>query len=119
MTTITTINIRTLKVSVHARAHRWDRITRCVQADGGLGEVVFVCDSTKGKYSGERVVQVLTSTGMMLVVNVTTNTLVTAYLASMRYTMGLYYSAGINRLPDEMFRVIKYNERKLSHLYNL
>jgi hypothetical protein len=118
MTTITTINLQALKVSVHAKRDRWERITRCVQAVGGLGEVVFVCDSNRAKYSGH-VVQVITSTGMVFVVDVERNLLITGYLASVRATKGMYGYIGQNRVPVELFERVKYNEKRFAYLYNI
>ncbi len=119
MTTITTIDIRTLKVSVHAKRDRWERITRCVQAVGGLGEVIFVCDSCKNKYREQKVVEVLTSTGMILIVNVTNNSLVTAYLGSVRHVSGLYHQVGLHRIPLDIYQMLRTNENKFAHLYHI
>ena len=118
MTTITTINIKALRVSEHAKRDRWTRITRCVEAVGGLGEVAFVCKSDRAKYAGN-VVQIVTTTGLILVVDIDRNLLITGYLASMRTTMGLYGSAGYHRMPNYVYKTVAYNERHLSHLFGI
>lgn len=119
MTTITTINIATLKVSRHAKEDRWNRIVKCVQAVGGLGEVIFTCESTKAKYPGELIVNCVTSTGLVFVVNATKGVIITGYLGSVRYIHGLYCSQGCYRMPDELFVTLRKNERKYSYLYSL
>jgi hypothetical protein len=112
-----TINIRTLKVSDHARRDRWDRITNCVQTVG-IGDVMAIVDSPKRKYTDERVVQVLTSTGMLFVVNLDRNSLITAYLCPMRLACAIYGTHGYSRIPNELYRTIDRNQRYYSHLYS-
>lgn len=112
------INIRTLRVSEHAYKDRWNRITDCISTVGGIGEVMAVVDSPKRKYLDERVVQVLTSTGMLFVVNVDKNSLITAYLCPMRLACAMYGSYGYSRIPDTLYRTINHNQRCHSHLFS-
>ena len=111
---MTTINLATMSVSVHAREHRWNRIVQCVQAVGGVGEVIYSCPSNRAKYGGQ-VVNCVTSTGLVFVVDLDKNTLITGYLGSVRHIQGLYK----NRLPDELFIRVRRNERKYGHLFSL
>ena len=110
-----TINLATLTVTQHAREHRWNRLVQCVQAVVGLGEVVYVCPSTKAKYEEDLIVNCVTSTGLVFVVNATRNILITGYLGSVRYVQGLYQG----RIPNELFITIRRNERKYSYLYSI
>ena len=110
-----TINLTTLTISRHAREHRWNRITQCIQAVGGIGEVVYTCVSTKAKYEGKLIVNCVTSTGLVFVVNATKNSLITGYLGSVRHIQGLYQ----DRLPDDLFATVKRNERRYSYLYSI
>lgn len=112
------INIRTLKVSEHAYKDRWNRITDCISTVGGIGEVMAIVDSPKRKYLDERVVQVLTSTGMLFVVNVDKNSLITAYLCPMRLACAMYGSYGYSRIPDTLYRTINHNQRCHSRLFS-
>ncbi len=112
------INIRTLKVTEHVKRDRWDRITDCIKTVGGIGEVMIAIDSTKRKYTNERVIQVLTSTGIIFVINVDRNTLITAYLCNMNLACAMYGAHGYNRLPNHLYRTIDYNQRYNSHLYS-
>lgn len=112
------INIRTLKVSEHAYRDRWNRITDCISTVGGIGEVMAVVDSPKRKYLDERVVQVLTSTGMLFVVNVDKNSLITAYLCPMRLACAMYGSYGYSRIPDTLYRTINHNHKCHSRLFS-
>lgn len=113
-----TINICTLKVSEHARRDRWDRITDCVKTVGGVGEVMAITDSPKRKYTNERVVQVLTSTGLLFVVNLDKNSLITAYACNMRMACAMYGAYGYSRIPDKLFRTINYNQTYNSRLFS-
>lgn len=113
----TTINIRTLRVSEHARKDRWVRITKSIEALGGIGEILLVCQSNKAKYT-ESVVSVVTSTGMIFVIDTASNLLITAYPATIRMTMGLYGSCGYTRMPQTLYQKISYNQRYLSHIYS-
>lgn len=119
MTTMNiTINIRTLKVTEHAYRDRWDRITDSIQTLGGIGEVMLVTDSIKRKYAEDRVVQVLTSTGMVFVVNVNRNTLITAYPCRMAVASAMFNAHGYTRIPDTLYRTIDRNQRYYSRLYS-
>lgn len=110
-----TVNIATLSVSQHVREHRWTRITECVKAVGGIGEVVYTCPSIKAKYPGQVVVNCVTSTGLVFVVNVTKNSLITGYLGTVRGIQGLYQA----KLPDDLFITVRRNERRYSYLYSI
>lgn len=112
------INIRTLKVTEHVKRDRWDRITNCIKTVGGIGEVMIAIDSAKRKYTDERVIQVLTSTGLIFVINVDQNTLITAYLCNMRLACAMYGAHGYNRIPNHLYRTIDYNQRYNSYLYS-
>lgn len=119
MTTITniSININTLKISVHAKRDRWDRITSCVQAVG-IGEPMLIIDSPKTKYTNEKVVEILTSTGMMFIVNVDKNMLITAYLCPIGTAIAMYRSRGYNRIPCNLYCTLCHNTKCYQHLYN-
>lgn len=114
----TNINIGAMRVSHHVRYERMERITKSVRIAGGIGEVVFVSDSTKSKYHTSRVVNCVTSTGMVFVVDLDRNMIITGYLGTVRYVMGLYNQAGYNRLPVELYRTIREYER-LREIYKI
>ena len=77
--------------------------------------MVYVCPSTKAKYEEDLIVNCVTSTGLVFVVNATRNILITGYLGSVRYVQGLYQG----RIPNELFITIRRNERKYSYLYSI
>lgn len=113
-----TVNLRTLKVTEHAQRDRWERIVDCINTVGGIGEVMAIVDSPKRKYTNERVVQILTSTGMLFVVNLDRNSLITAYLCTMKLACAMYGQYGYTRLPQELYRTIDRNQRFNSRLYS-
>ena len=118
MTTMNiTININTLKVSDHAKRDRWDRITDCINTLG-IGEILIITDSVKRKYTNERVVQALTSTGLMFVINLDKNLLITAYPSNIRAACAMYGTYGYTRIPDTLFRTINRNQTYHSRLYS-
>ncbi len=101
------INIGAMRVSDHVRYERMDRLTKSIRLAGGIGEVIFMNDSNKAKYHEDRVVNCVTSTGMVFVVNLSRNMIITGYLGTVRYVMGLYAGAGYNRLPVELYQTIR------------
>ena len=118
MTTMNiTININTLKVSDQAKRDRWDRITDCINTLG-IGEILIVTDSVKRKYTNERVIQALTSTGLMFIINLDKNLLITAYACNIRAACAMYGVYGYTRIPDALFRTINRNQTYHSRLYS-
>lgn len=113
--TTTAIDLRHLNMSQHAINDRMDRLVSCIQAVG-VGEIVFACKSNRTKYTDSLVVNCVTSTGLVLIVDITHNRLITGYLGTVPRVMGLYKSSGLERMPDWLFKILRKNEKKFSFL---
>ena len=113
--TTTAIDLRHLNMSQHALKDRMDRLVSCIQAVG-VGEVVFACKSNRTKYADSLVLNCVTSTGLVLIIDITQNRLITGYLGTVPRVMGLYKSTGIDRMPVWLFKLLRKNEKKFSSL---
>jgi hypothetical protein len=113
--TTTAIDLRHLNMSQHAINDRMDRLVSCIQAVG-VGEIVFACKSNRTKYADSLVVNCVTSTGLVLIIDIAQNRLITGYLGTVPRVMGLYKSSGLDRMPDWLFKLLRKNEKKFSFL---
>ena len=112
----TQIDLTTVGFTQHAKEDRVDRLSNCI-ATVGIGEIVFLCKSTRAKYPNEVVLNCVTSSGLVLIINATKNKIITGYLGTVRHVEGLYRGEGLRRLPDELFRTLRKNEKKYWYLY--
>ncbi len=112
--TTTSINLTAMRMSYHAQYERKARITNCINTLG-MGDVVFVTKSIKQKMPGY-VVECVTSTGLVFVVDLEKNMIITAYLGTIRHLSGLYRGAGYQRIPNHIYKMVRYNEMNYSYL---
>ena len=101
-----------LKISEHARKSRCGRIAEII-AHIGLGQELHRC--VYPNQYGERI-EILTTTGVLLVVDKTETILITAYLAQMKSIRRNYYNEPI---PELLYSVLKYNKRHYRELFDI
>ena len=99
------------EMTTHAKVDRLDRLAACIE-HLGVGEVVLEVERFDA-------VERLTSTGLILIVNAQTNTLITGYAATINQMCGMYKSCGYNRVPDRIYKQVVKNSKKYAFLYRM
>lgn len=101
-----------LKISEHVRKSRCERISEII-AHIGLGQELHRC--VYPNQYGERI-EILTTTGVLLVVDKTETVLITAHLAQMKSIERNYHNEPI---PELIYSVLKYNKRHYKELFDI
>ena len=93
-------------ISEHVRADRLERLTAIAMNVGIGNEIVLEVPIEDKRYC-------LTDTGVMLVMAITGEFLITAYLATLKQAKGYYTRAGYKVMPDYIYKKVKHNEKYL------
>ena len=99
------------EMTYHAKEDRLDRLAACIE-HLGVGEVILEVERFGAM---ER----LTSTGIVLIVNAETNTLITGYAATIKQMYGMYKTCGYERVPDRIYKQVVRNSKKYAFLYKM
>lgn len=96
------------KMTYHAQVERIDRLVACIEYIG-VGEVVR-------EIKRDGAVEQLTDTGLLLVVNPTTNVLITGYAVTPKQLSGIYNG---QRIPHYLYKKVQTNAKKYAFLYEM
>ena len=88
--------------SKHFQHHRAERITY-INNTVGFGEEIVI----EYKYETKR--ECITNTGVCLVMALDSNFVITAYIAQFRKVHALCKNLGMEKIPNELFTVVKGN----------
>ena len=101
----------TIQMSYHAHTERADRLAACIECIG-VGHVVYeVANYRRDREAVTRV----TSTGLVLIMNKNTNTVITGYAATPKQIAGIYQG----KAPQSLFNRVKKNYEKFRFLYEI
>ena len=93
----------TIEMTYHASVERLDRLAACVEH---LGMSKFILEQPDRKYPGTK--RCLTSTGIIMVMDVTTERLITGFMATPAQVAAMYKG----KAPQKIYnRVVKNNQR--------
>lgn len=107
------IDLTTVNLTYHAREERIARLTECLNLLGVSETILEVPDYT---HHNGRCMRCLTATGMLFIIDKDNNQMVTGYMANVRQVASMYYAMGYDRIPLDVYRVIKNNERMYEYL---
>ena len=96
------------EMTYHAQVERIDRLVACIEHIG-VGEVVK-------EIQRDTTVERLTNTGLLLVVNPNTNTLITGYAVTVKQICGIYNG---QRVPPALYKRVQTNAKKYAFLYKM
>jgi hypothetical protein len=96
------------EMTYHASVERIDRLTACIEYIG-VGEVVKEIEK-------DGAVERLMDTGLLLVVNPKTNTLITGYAVTVKQVCGIYNG---QRVPPALYKRVQTNAKKYAFLYKM
>ena len=97
------------KMTYHAQVERIDRLVACVQHIG-VGEVIKEMPGRNGR------TELLTDTGLLLVVHSATNTLITGYAVTPRQLGGIYQD---QHIPQYLRKKVQTNSKKFAFLFTM
>ena len=104
-----------LKMTKHAQYDRQSRLTAILD-NMELGDVILKVPDPYGRDATLN----LTTTGIVFVVGITDNKLITAYLINRKKLlrlMSLAYGKNVERAPQKLWDVVTYNEKHFAHLF--
>lgn len=104
------------EMTYHAKEERIDRLVKCIELIG-VGDVILTAESIRDYRQGT--IRQLTSTGLILVVNSTTNALVTGYMGTLKQVNAIYRDNGYQKIPNAMYKQVKRNTEKYSFLLEM
>lgn len=79
-----------------------------IQDTIGFGEPCFTCKKARDK-DGDAIAT-LTDTGVIVIQEEVTETIITAYIATVKQAYALYYTAkGTTKMPSDLWKQINYN----------
>lgn len=102
--------IRT-KMSHHAKTDRLERLTACLE-NIGCGEVILETTHQNARYR-------LTSTGLILVYNLTEEVLITGYMATISKCTAMYHSSGYQKVPQAIKKTVVRNQKLYGFLLDM
>ncbi len=106
----------TMNMTAHAVNDRLDRLVACVETLG-LGKILL---ETNDQYDNNKgVVQQITATGIILIVEKKTNTLITGYMAQPHQVYAMYHRAGYNKVPPKIYARVQKNCSRYSYLLTM
>lgn len=103
-----------IEMSSHVMRDRYERTTR-ILTEVGLGEEAFTL--TDRRHDNAQIV--ITDKGVVLVKSLTSDKLITMFLADTLKTWAWFKAAGYASIPPRLLKVIKYNELYHAELYKL
>lgn len=104
------------EMTYHAQVERLDRLVKCIELVG-VGDVILTAENIRDYQQGT--IRQLTSTGLILVVNPTTNALVTGYMGTLKQVSSIYKDNGYQKMPNSMYKQVKRNTEKYSFLLEM
>ena len=93
-----------VKMSIHAREERLDRLTY-IAMNVGFGDTVF--EAPNGQHPDR--IDCLTDTGV-LIIKGRDGTIITAYIPTMDKVIAIYRRQGITRIPTAVYNKVRKNE---------
>lgn len=102
-------------MTAHVVNDRLDRLAACVEH---LGMSKFVLE-VPSSYGSKKATMCLTSTGIILVMDKQTNTVITGYMAEVKQVAWMYHRAGYSRVPDKMMNRIHKNCSRYAYLLTM
>lgn len=106
-------NELTVKMTYHARVERVERIEAIAEMIGFSRPVLTYIDKKEQKK------YLLTSTGVILVFGISSEALITAFLATHEQARKLYWLAGKSQISPKVEKKIIKNCKKYSYLFEL
>jgi hypothetical protein len=103
--------MRKFNMTYHAQIERIDRLAACIE-NIGVGEVVLEVE----RYGA---VEQLTDTGLLLVINPTTNALITGYMVTIKQMYAMFMDSGYTKIPDRIYKTVRTNSKKYAFLYKM
>lgn len=110
--------IRMNSVSRHASEERINRLTKLIEVLG-LDDEGFVLETRNDLAHNNGTTSCLTSTGIIIIKNTKNGNLVTGYMATEKQVVGMYRSAGYNKVPNKIMRTVRRNNKKYAFLLNI
>lgn len=109
--------IRMNSVSRHASKERINRLSKLIEVLG-LNDDGFILEA-RNKIHDNGTTSCLTSTGIIIIKNTENGNLVTGYMATERQVIGMYRSAGYNKVPDNVMKTVRRNNKKYAFLLDI
>ena len=105
-----------INMTRHAVEDRLDRLVACVETLG-LGKILLEVPDPHRRQEG--VVHQLTATGIVLVVQKKTKTLITGYMGEMQQVYAMYRKAGYEKVPPKIYQRVQKNCSRYSYLLTM
>lgn len=102
-----------MTLSYHAKVERAERLAMLEQVLGFTSIVLEV------EYEKEDTKHCLTSSGIVIIKNLYTDLVVTAYMANLKQCYKLYRDAGKAQIAPRMYKRVKKNAERHSELFYL
>ena len=109
--------IKMNSVSRHASEERINRLSKLIEVLG-LNDDGFILEA-RNKIHDNGTTSCLTSTGIIIIKNTENGNLVTGYMATEKQVVGMYRSAGYNKVPNKVMRTVRRNNKKYAFLLNI
>lgn len=94
-------------LTAHAVIERINRI-EFIEETIGFGNPIFTCKKDRDKYGDA--IATLTDTGVIIIQEEVTETIITTYIATVKQAYTLYYLAtGTTKMPKALWTRINYN----------
>jgi hypothetical protein len=104
------------EMTQHAKVDRIDRLVKCIELLG-VGEVILTASNEEDTRRGIK--RQLTSTGLVLIVSLESNILITGYMGNLSQVNAIYYDNGIEKMPVSMRKQVKKNVEKYKFLLEM
>ena len=104
------------EMTQHAKVDRIDRLVKCIELLG-VGEVILTASNEEDTRRGIK--RQLTSTGLVLIVSLESNILITGYMGNFSQVNAIYYENGIEKMPVSMRKQVKKNVEKYKFLLEM
>lgn len=101
------------EMSYHAKEERAERLAAVVEKIG-VGQVILEVQDPHDK-----AIKILTSTGLLLIKDKTSNLLITGYMANINQLFAIYGLAGVNKIPPKILTRVKKNVHFYSYLLTM
>lgn len=100
-----------MTLSYHAKVERAERLSALKSVLGFTSTVLEV------EYKQARTKQCLTSSGIMIIKNIDTDVVITAYMANMKQCIKLYRDAGKAQVSPKMYKRVQKNIERHKELF--
>lgn len=103
-----------MKLTAHAQNDRLDRLVAIID-HVGIGEIAIEAPNLQNPGTIAKV----TTTGVILIVDESSDRLVTGYLGTFQQVVKIYRIGGQDHLPQWMVKRLRENKKNYSFLFNL